>query len=270
MVANKTLVFKKVPEGYPVPGEHLTVEDRPIDIETAPASGLTVEVLQSSFDPYLRGRMRAPGGKSYIGPFEPDAPIVNHSVVRVLKSNAEGYAAGDLVVAVTPLAEYARIEDPKAVGARKIANPHNLDVGEFLGALGMPGLTAWSGLYKIGQPKKGETIFVSSAAGAVGQIVGQIAKHEGLTVIGSAGSDDKVAFLKEIGFDGGFNYKTEKPGDALKRLAPNGVDIYFENVGGEHLEAVLDNINPKGRIIGCGMVSLYCLLILTCGVVNAS
>merc|ERR1712169_44172 len=147
--------------------------------------------------------------------------------------------------------------DPKAASVRKVQNPHNLDLGLFLGPLGMPGLTAWSGLHKIGKPQKGETIFVSSAAGAVGQVVGQIAKREGLTVIGSVGSDEKLEFIKQLGYDGGFNYKKESPFDALKRLAPNGIDIYFENVGGSHLEAALENINENGRIPVCGMIESY-------------
>jgi NADPH-dependent curcumin reductase CurA len=138
---------------------------------------------------------------------------------------------------------------------RKVHNPHNLDLALFLGPLGMPGLTAWSGLHKIGKPKKGETIFISSAAGAVGQVVGQVAKTEGLTVIGSVGSDEKLEFIKELGFDSGFNYKKESPADALKRLAPNGIDINFENVGGDHLEAALDNMNMGGRVPICGLVS---------------
>lgn len=122
----------------------------------------------------------------------------------------------------------------------------------------MPGLTAYSSLYAIGKPKKGETIFISAASGAVGQIVGQLAKHEGLRVIGSVGSDDKLDYIiKELNFDGGFNYKTEKPLDALRRLAPDGVDIYYENVGGEQLQAALEVMNNFGRIVACGMISEY-------------
>ena len=113
----------------------------------------------------------------------------------------------------------------------------------------MPGLTAYSSFYDIGKPKKGETIFISAAAGAVGQVVGQLAKHEGLTVIGSVGSDDKLNFItKELQFDGAFNYKKEKPADGLKRLAPKGIDIYFENVGGETLDAAIQAMNNFGRI----------------------
>jgi NADPH-dependent curcumin reductase CurA len=122
----------------------------------------------------------------------------------------------------------------------------------------MPGLTAYSSLYEIGKPQKGETIFVSAASGAVGQIVGQLAKHEGLTVIGSVGSDKKLEFItKDLGFDAGFNYKTEKPSDALNRLAPEGIDIYYENVGGEHLEAALDSMKDYGRIVMCGLIAGY-------------
>ena len=122
----------------------------------------------------------------------------------------------------------------------------------------MPGLTAWSSFYEIGKPKKGETIFISAASGAVGQIVGQLAKHEGLTVIGSVGDDKKLSFIQsELGFDAGFNYKKEKPADALARLAPNGIDIYYENVGGEQLEAAISSLNMFGRVIACGMISQY-------------
>lgn len=132
---------------------------------------------------------------------------------------------------------------------RKLENPYNLDPRLFIGALGMPGLTAYSSFYAIGQPKKGETIFISAASGAVGQIVGQLAKHEGLTVIGSVGSDEKLDYIKkELKFDDGFNYKKEKPAEALAKLAPKGIDIYYENVGGEQLEAALDAINNFGRI----------------------
>lgn len=144
-------------------------------------------------------------------------------------------------------------------GIRLLQNPLGLeDIRDFLGALGMPGLTAYSSLYEIGKPQKGETIFVSAASGAVGQIVGQLAKHEGLRVIGSVGSDEKLEFIiKDLGFDAGFNYKTEKPSDALNRLAPEGIDIYYENVGGEHLQAALDSMRDFGRIVVCGMIAGY-------------
>jgi NADPH-dependent curcumin reductase CurA len=135
------------------------------------------------------------------------------------------------------------------------------DVRDNIGALGMPDLTAYASLYEVGKPKKGEAIFISSsAAGAVGQIVGQIAKHEGLKVIGSVGSDDKLNLvLNKLSFVSGFNYKKEKPSEALKRLAPDGIDIYYENVGGEQLEAALANMNSFGRIVASEVISQYSL-----------
>ncbi|KAM0417436.1 hypothetical protein ACHAPT_012585 [Fusarium lateritium] len=259
MTQNKTLIFKKIPTGLPVAGEHLVVEDHPIDLDEAPPQGgLVVEILYASFDPYLRGKMRDANIKSYSPAFEIDKPITNDTLGKVLKSDSPDFEEGDLIVAYLPIAEYARAPKDSLQRARKVNNPHNLDLGLFLGPLGMPGLTAWSGLHEIGQPQKGETIFISSAAGAVGQIVGQVAKREGLTVIGSVGSDEKLDFIvNELGFDAGFNYKKESPKEALPRLAPNGIDIYYENVGGEHLEAALTSMNVLGRIPVCGMISAY-------------
>ncbi|KAK4222426.1 hypothetical protein QBC38DRAFT_82035 [Podospora fimiseda] len=256
-IQNKTLIFKKVPTGAPVPGEHLVVESRPFDT-TPPPGGVTFAILSASYDPYLRGKMRDASIKSYSPAFPLDGPISNATVSRVLKSDSPDFAEGDLVYALLPLAEYASLTKDELKSARKIINPYNLDLGLFLGPLGMPGLTGWSSLYEIGKPKKGETIFISSAAGAVGQVVGQVAKKEGLKVIGSVGSDDKLDFvLKELEFDGAFNYKKENAKDALKRLAPDGIDIYYENVGGDQLEAAIDALNNWGRIVACGMISQY-------------
>ncbi|KAL2126935.1 hypothetical protein VTI74DRAFT_11594 [Chaetomium olivicolor] len=261
MTTNKTLVFKKIPTAAPVAGEHLVVEDRGFDPSAAPPpGGLTLSILYASYDPYLRGKMRPAHIKSYSPAIPLNDPVANACVARVLKSDCPQYKEGDLVVGLLPIAEYAAVtkEELRRIHA-KIDNPHGLkDLALFLGPLGMPGLTGWSSLHEIGKPKKGETIFISSAAGAVGQVVGQIAKREGLKVIGSVGSDDKLEFIiKELGFDGGFNYKKEKPRDALKRLAPEGIDIYYENVGGEHLEAALEAMNDFGRIVACGMISQY-------------
>lgn len=259
-VSNKCFVFKQVPKGLPGPGQDLTVEDRPIDLDQPLNGGILIKVLYSSFDPYMRGRMRpAEAGKSYIPPFEQGATIVSSIVAKVERSDTPQFAAGDLVTSfMGPNAEYAVIPAKFTQGFFKVPNTHNVDLPLFVGALGMPGMTAYEGLYDIGKPQKGETIFVSSAAGAVGQIVGQLAKAEGVKVIGSVGSDEKLDFIiNELGFDGGFNYKKESPRDALKRLAPQGIDMYFENVGGDHLEAALESFNPKGRIIGCGMISDY-------------
>ena len=179
-------------------------------------------------------------------------------VAKILKSDNPKFKAGDLITGMLPSEEYSAVSKEGAQTMNKIENPFNLDLKAFIGPLGMPGLTAYSSFYDIGQPKKGETIFISAASGAVGQLVGQLAKHEGLRVIGSVGSDDKLDFItKDLNFDGGFNYKKEKPMDALQRLAPDGVDIYYENVGGEQLEAAINHMNNFGRIVACGMVSEY-------------
>ncbi|KAJ6439048.1 NADP-dependent leukotriene B4 12-hydroxydehydrogenase [Purpureocillium lavendulum] len=258
MTPNKTLIYKQVPVGMPVAGQDLSVENRDIDLDTCPRGGLVVKILYASFDPYLRGLMRDPEVKSYMPALEANSPVVNSTVSRVLKSDNEDFNAGDLITAGTSIAEYARINNPVAAMATKINNEHDFELGIFLGPLGMPGLTAWSSLHKIGQPKKGEIIFISSAAGAIGQLVGQIAKRKGLTVIGSVGSDEKLDFItKELGFDGGFNYRKERPLDGLRRLAPNGIDINYENVGGDHLEAAIEVMNPGGRVVACGMISGY-------------
>lgn len=261
MVQNKGVIFKKVPSGWPVAGEHLAVEAREFDLEQQiPEGGLIVKNYYASFDPYQRGRMRNADTKSYSPPFELGKPITNRSIFKVVKSNNDNYKEGDVLITagVTPIEEYSLLDKDTTNQAKKLENPYNLDPKYFLGALGMPGLTAWSSFYEIGQPKKGETIFISAASGAVGQLVGQLAKHEGLKVIGSVGDDEKLSFIQnELKFDGGFNYKKEKPADALARLAPNGIDIYYENVGGEQLQAALDAMNAFGRIIACGMISQY-------------
>lgn len=261
MVQNKGLIFKKVPEGWPKPGQDLVIEDRPIDLDQQLSDGaILVKNFYASFDPYQRGRMRSPEKKSYSPPFELNKPITNRSIFKVVKSNNDKFKEGETLItrSVTPIEEYSVLDKDAAALCYKLENPYNLDPKHFLGALGMPGLTAWSSFYEIGQPKKGETIFISAASGAVGQLVGQLAKHEGLTVIGSVGDDKKLDFIiKELGFDSGFNYKKEKPSDALARLAPNGIDIYYENVGGEQLEAAINAMNNFGRIIACGMISQY-------------
>ena len=242
-----------------MPGKDLTVESREFDIDQAPPSGgITTKNFYASFDPYQRGRMRRPTEQSYSAPFEIGKPIASAAVVKVLNSDNEKFKAGDIIVGGLPTEEYSAVSKQIADASKKIENPFDLDLTMFLGPLGMPGLTAFSSFYDIGQPKKGETIFISAASGAVGQLVGQLAKHEGLKVIGSVGSDDKLAYIvNELNFDNGFNYKKEKPGDALRRLAPDGIDIYYENVGGEQLEAAIDAMNPFGRIVACGMVSEY-------------
>lgn len=237
MVQNKGLIYRDHPTGWPEVGKHIVVENRDFDVDQAPPSGgFTAKVNYVSFDPYQRGRMRKPETKSYAGPFEIGQPVTNTAIVTIIKSDISKFKDGDVVrVPISNTEEYSAIPKGLAEQSIKLPNQYNLDPKLFLGALGMPGLTAYSSFYEIGEPKKGETIFISAASGAVGQIVGQLAKHEGLTVIGSVGDDKKLDFiLKDLKFDGGFNYKKEKPSEALKRLAPDGIDIYYENVRFSH------------------------------------
>ena len=233
MVQNKGLIFKEAPTHWPEVGKHLVVETRDFDLDQAPpSSGITAKVHYISFDPYQRGRMRKPEAKSYFPPFELDKPITNFGILSVIKSDNAKFKKDDvLYVMGASTEEYSALPKEIADRAEVLNNPYNLDAKLFVGALGMPGLTAYSSFYAIGEPKKGETIFISAASGAVGQIVGQLAKQEGLKVIGSVGDDKKLEFIeKDLKFDAGFNYKKEKPLEALQRLAPDGIDIYYENV----------------------------------------
>lgn len=257
-VPNRALIHTKIPTDFPVPGEHITVKDTGSfdPKQSAPENGLILETLYVSFDPYLRGLLRDPAVKSYSPPIPVGKPIVAGLVAKVLSSNLPDYSAGDVVIDRLPIQEYNVYTYNKDSGApppRKL-NPANAagDLRHYLSALGMPGLTAYSSFYEIGKPKKGETIFVSSAAGAVGQLVGQLAKHEGLKVIGSVGSDDKLDFIiNELGFDAGWNYKKEKSTkEVIERLTDGkGIDIFYDNVGGEQLEGALDSLNQFGRYV---------------------
>ena len=246
MVQNKGLIYKEAPTHTPELGKHIAVEAREFDKEQAPPEGgITAKVHYVSFDPYQRGRMRKPEVKSYAPPFEVGKPVTNSAVVTVIKSDNSKYKPGDTVVTMAYTEEYSAIPKEMLAMGRKLENPYNLDPKLFIGALGMPGLTAYSSFYAIGEPKKGETIFISAAAGAVGQVVGQLAKHEGLRVIGSVGDDKKLDFItKDLNFDGGFNYKKEKASEALQRLAPDGVDIYYENASGA---AHSDGLSPDAN-----------------------
>ena len=210
-----------------------------------------------SVDPYMRGRMM--DRESYVPPFQIDETMQGGAVGRVTASNHSDYAVGDLVNSMLGWRE-AFTAKPEEAMAQKLP-----DVGipdsAFLGVVGMPGLTAYGGLLAIGEPKEGETVFVSGAAGAVGSTVCQIAKIKGCRVIGSAGGAEKVAFVKSLGVDEVIDYKDA--GDyagllsALKAAAPTGIDIYFDNVGGDHLQAAIEVANPGARMPLCGMISQY-------------
>ena len=252
MVQNKKFVYKQLPNGFPKPGQDLVVETGSFDLDAAPPEGgVTTKNYFFSLDPYQRHAMRPAHIKSYSPAFEPGTTIRGYGVAKVLKSDTDKVKPGDYIHAMIGAEEYS-VNPAMIVGQydfHKISSDTKLPLSYYCGVLGMPGRTAYASLYEIGEPKKGETIWISAASGPVGQLVGQLAKHDGLKVIGSVGSDDKLDFItKKMGFDSGFNYKKEKPLDAIRRLAPEGIDIFYDNVGGEHLEAAFDTLNDFGRI----------------------
>jgi NADPH:quinone reductase len=206
-----------------------------------------------SVDPYMRGRMNSV--KSYAASFEVDEPIKGGIVAKVIESKSKLIVSGETVVGTLPWATYS-VE--KAENLRKV-DIQKVPPGYYLGILGMPGITAYFGMIEIGKPKKGDTVVVSGAAGAVGIVAGQIAKMEGAKVIGIAGDDDKCRLLKEqFGYDEVINYKTSKSiRKELTALCPDGVDVYFDNVGGEITEAVAANLDFHARIALCGQISQY-------------
>ncbi|CAE6419808.1 unnamed protein product [Rhizoctonia solani] len=255
-IQNARLIFNKVPEDFPVPGETTVYEtSETIDLDNVPLNGgILTKTLYLSIDPYFRGRMRDASKKSYVAAFTLGKPIVAFSVSRVLRSERDDVKEGDnLYVYETPFQEYNVLsaKHPFMV----IDNKENLPLSLYIGVLGMPGKTAYYALDVIGQPKKGETIYVSTGAGPVGATVSQLCKSLGLKVIASTGSDDKVEFLKSIGVDVAFNYKKDKISDVLEKEGP--IDIYWDNVGGESLEAALEACNDHARVICCGAISAY-------------
>ncbi|MEU9075325.1 NADP-dependent oxidoreductase [Kitasatospora sp. NPDC004745] len=238
------------PQGWPQPTDFALVE---APVRTPGPGEVLVRNLYLSVDPYMRGRMSA--AKSYAEPYALGEPMLGGAVGRVVASQADGFAEGDYVLHYYGWREYATFAAATAVKVDPDAAP----LSTYLGVLGMPGLTAYAGLTRIAEVKAGDVVFVSGAAGAVGGIVGQIAKLKGAArVIGSAGSDDKVKLLlEEYGFDAAFNYKNGPVAEQLRAAAPDGIDVYFDNVGGEHLEAAIEVMNLHGRIAVCGMISQY-------------
>jgi len=212
-----------------------------------------VRAMYLSVDPYMRGRIS--GMKSYAAPVEIGGLMVGGGVAQVVESKNPQFAAGDIVDIYMGWQEYA-ISDGK--GMRKL-DPSIAPVSTALGVLGMPGMTAYFGLLDVCDPKPGETVLVSGAAGAVGSLVGQIAKIKGCRTVGIAGGDDKVDYiLKECGYDAAFNYKTTTDYAAKYReLCPKGIDVYFDNVGGAITDGVFTNLNVHARIAICGQISLY-------------
>ncbi len=212
-----------------------------------------------SLDPYMRGRMN--DGKSYAQPQPLDAVMIGGTVGEVVESRHPGYAPGDKVVGMGGWQQFAVVDAAQPGALRKVDTTH-IPLSAYLGAVGMPGVTAWVGLTQIIAAKEGETVVVSAASGAVGSAVGQLAKARGCRVVGIAGGPDKCAYVAgELGFDACLDYKALGHGKelslALKAAAPNGVDGYFENVGGAILDVVMARMNAFGRIAFCGMISGY-------------
>ncbi|MFE2046923.1 NADP-dependent oxidoreductase [Streptomyces sp. NPDC059459] len=238
------------PVGWPKPEDFSLVE---AELPTPGEGQVLVRNLYVSVDPYMRGRMSA--AKSYVAPYELGKPMQGGAVGEVVASNAEGLAVGDHVLHFFAWREYAAVDAKNAVKV----DPQAAPLSTYLGVLGMTGLTAYAGLLRTAAFKEGDSVFVSGAAGAVGSQVGQIAKLKGASrVIGSAGSDEKVKLLvDEYGFDAAFNYKDGPVGEQLRTAAPDGVDVYFDNVGGDHLEAAIGSLNRDGRIAICGAISVY-------------
>ncbi len=247
---NRKMTLASRPVGMPKESDFKLVE---VPLLAPNAGEMIIKSLYISVDPYMRGRMN--DAKSYAAPVEIGAVMVGGVVGEVVQSNHPRFAVGDMVQGEFGWQTYT-ISNGKAV--RKV-DPKIAPISTSLGVLGMPGLTAYFGLLEIGQLKSGETVVVSGAAGAVGSIVGQIAKIKGCRAVGIAGSDDKVRYLiDELGFDGAFNYKTTKNYvDKLKELCPNGVDVYFDNVGGAITDAVMPLINSHARLAICGQISQY-------------
>ncbi|WP_435151832.1 NADP-dependent oxidoreductase [Micromonospora aurantiaca (nom. illeg.)] len=246
---NREVHLASRPEGWPTPENFRLVTT---EVPTPGPGQVVVRNRFMSVDPYMRGRMN--DVKSYVPPFALDAPLDGGAIGEVVAGEAGGVKPGDTVLHGLGWREYALVD---AKGVRKV-DPGLAPVTAYLGVLGMTGLTAYAGLLDVAAMKPGETVFVSGAAGAVGSMVGQIAKLRGAgRVIGSAGSAAKVERLTALGFDAAFDYHDGPVSKQLRAAAPDGVDVYFDNVGGDHLEAAIGAMNLHGRAAICGMIAQY-------------
>ncbi|MBP7703949.1 MAG: NADP-dependent oxidoreductase [Caulobacter sp.] len=249
MTTSREIRLKSRPVGTPTADNF---ELATVELPAPGAGEVQVRNHWMTVDPYMRGRMN--DVKSYSPPFQLGEAMQGGAVGEVIASNDPSLAVGDLVQSMNGWREAFNAPSNTV---QKL-DTFGLPPQAFLGVAGMPGMTAWTGLLKIAALKDGDVVFVSGAAGAVGSIVVQIAKLKGHTVIGSAGGADKVAFLKSIGCDEVIDYKAEKDlTAALMRAAPKGIDVYFENVGGEHMDAALAAARPFARFALCGMISQY-------------
>ncbi|API92450.1 putative NADP-dependent oxidoreductase YfmJ [Virgibacillus pantothenticus] len=243
------LVLNERPNGLPNAD---TFAFKEINVENPGHEQLLLKTLYISVDPYMRGRMA--DGPSYIEPFQIGEPLSGGVVAQVVTSKSEQFQQGDIVTGMLNFQEYHVVE---ANQVRKV-NTFGLRPSVALGPLGMPGLTAYFGMMHIGEPKQGETVVISGAAGAVGQVAGQLAKRAGAHVIGIVGSKEKANYItKTLGYDHAIEYKHGDVPRQLKEACPNGIDIYFENVGGEISDAVWPLLNTFARVPVCGAISSY-------------
>ena len=248
---NRQIILANRPDGYPVESDFELVESSIPD----PVEGeILVRTIYLSVDPYMRGRMNV-SQKSYAAPVGDREVITGGVVGEVVKSKHDQFQVGDIAQCQLGWQAYGTMAGEDA---RKI-DPDLAPISTSLGILGMPGLTAYFGLLEVCEPQAGETVFISGAAGAVGSIVGQIAKIKGCQAIGSAGTDQKVEHIvSDLGFDAAYNYKTTSDYVAkIAELCPDGVDVYFDNVGGTQTDAVFPNFNIGARISICGQISQY-------------
>ena len=236
------------PRGTPVVSDFELAEVELRD----PADGeVLVRNAYVSVDPYMRGRMN--DAKSYVSPFDVGATLTGGAVGRVIASRNDRWPEGSWALHELGWREAALLDGH---GMRAV-DPSLAPVSTALGVLGMPGVTAYVGIADIGEVRESDTVFVSGAAGAVGSVAAQLASTRGARVIGSAGTPEKVAWLRELGLDGVFDYHDTPTREALRALAPDGIDVYFDNVGGETLEAAIGAMRLRGRIVACGAISRY-------------
>ena len=246
----KIILLKNRPTGKPEVSDFEIVEDKDPKLSEG---AVLLRSHYISVDPYLRGRMR--DEESYIAPFKLNEPLESIVVAEVMESDNQNFKRGEFV---SGMLQWKEVQKSSGNGLNKI-DKDLAPPSAFLGVLGLTGLTAYLALEKIGNLKEGETLLVSGAAGAVGSVAGQIGKIKGCKVVGIAGSNEKIDHIKEkFGFDAAINYNaTSNMKNAISEACPEGVDVYFDNVGGEILDAVLQNINKNARIINCGAISLY-------------
>lgn len=248
-VKNRRIVLAARPKGEPQDSDFRMEET---DIQPPGDGEVLLRTLYLSLDPYMRGRMNA--ARSYAAPVEIGGVMEGGTVSEVVESNAGDFHPGDIVLSHCGWQEYAVVP---AKGLRKL-DPAAAPVSTALGVLGMPGMTAYTGLLNIGQPKAGETVVVAAAAGAVGSVVGQIAKILGCRAVGIAGGTEKCEHVRgELGFDECLDHRDPDLKRELKRACPNGIDVYFENVGGAVFDLVFPLLNPFARIPVCGLIAQY-------------